>query len=96
MNLVEYLYEYMSQDRAEQVAKELNVMALSLDHLYNRGSVEGKLTKRGNSYRYLLFKRTTKASVKIIYYVDEKSRTVYVTDFFPTEKDSKKIARRNR
>lgn len=94
--LAEYLYEHMSLDRAEEVSRELNEMALSLDLLYHRGSVERKLTRRKKNYRYILFNRTPRASVKIIYYVDEKNKTVYVTDFFPTEKDPKKITSRNR
>ncbi|MBY0435154.1 MAG: hypothetical protein K2U26_13685, partial [Cyclobacteriaceae bacterium] len=94
--LVEYLYEYMSLDRAEEVARELNEMTLSLDRLYHRGSLEEKLVSRKKSYRYILFKRTSKATVKIIYYVDQKDKTVYVTDFFPTEKDPKKISARNK
>lgn len=94
--LVEYLYEYMSLDRAEEVARELNEMALSLDLPYHRGSEEKKLGRRKKTYRYILFKRTSRSSVKIIYYADEKNKTVYVTDFFPTDKDPKKIASRNR
>ena len=94
--LVEYLYEYLSLDRAEEVARELNEMALSLDLLYHRGSIENALSRRKKPYRYLLYKRTSRTSVKIFYYVDKKSKTVYVTDFFPTEKDPKKIANRNR
>ena len=94
--LAEYLYENMSLERAEEVTRKLNEMALSLDLLYHRGSEEKKLTRRKKSYRYILYKRTSRASVKIIYYVDEKNKTVYVTDFFPTEKDPKRIAGRNR
>jgi hypothetical protein len=86
----------MSLERAEEVAKGINKMALSLDLLYHRGSGERKLARRKKQYRYVLYKRTSRASVKIIYYVDGKSKTVYVTDFFPTEKDPKKIASRNR
>ena len=86
----------MTLDRAEGVARELGEMALSLDRLYHRGSLEEKLAKRKKSYRYILFKRTARATVKIIYYVDEKDKTVYVTDFFPSEKDPKKISTRNK
>ena len=38
--LVEYLYEHLSLDRAEEVSKELSEMTLSLDQLYHRGSRE--------------------------------------------------------
>ena len=94
--LVEYLYEHLSLDRAEEATRELSEMTLGLDLLYHRGSPEKKLSQRKKSYRYLLYKRTSRATVKVLYYVDEKSKTVYVTDFFPTEKDPKKIASRNR
>jgi hypothetical protein len=86
----------MTLERAEEAARELSEMALSLDRFYYRGSPEEKLAKRKKSYRYVLFKRTSRATVKIIYYVDEKDKTVYVTDFFPTEKDPKKISTRNK
>lgn len=94
--LAEYLYEHMSLERAEKVTREINEMALSLCSLYDRGSREKKLGRRKKTYRYILYQRTSRASVKIIYYVDEKNRTVYITDFFPTEKDPKKISGRNR
>lgn len=74
--LVEYLYENMSLDRAEEVARELNEMALSLDRLYHRGSPEEKLFRRKKSYRYILYKRTSRASVKIIYFYSKKFFTV--------------------
>ena len=93
--LTEYLYEHMAPDRAEEVATQLSEAALSLDHLYHRGNREERLVGRKNDYRYILFSRTARATVKIIYYVNEKTKTVYVTDFFPTEKDPKKMARRN-
>jgi hypothetical protein len=86
----------MSFNRAEAAAGEINKMALSLDRFYHRGNREGRLTGRSKTYRYLIFKRTSKAAVKIVYYVDEKDKTVYVTDFFPTEKDPSKIIKRNR
>jgi plasmid stabilization system protein ParE len=94
--LAEYLYEHLSLERAEEVTSELSKMTLSLGLLYHRGSVERKLIRGKKSYRYILYKRTSRASVKIIYYVDEKRKTVYVTDFFPTEKDPRKIVSRNR
>lgn len=94
--LAEYLYEHMTLDRAEETTSEINQMALSLDLLYHRGRSEEKLARRKKGYRYIMYERTSRAGVKIIYYVDEKDRTVYITDFFPTEKDPKKIAKRNR
>jgi hypothetical protein len=94
--LAEYLYEHLSIERAEEISGELMQMALSLDCLYHRGSKEEKLARRKKSYRYILYKRTSRTTVKIIYYVDESDKIVYVTDFFPTEKNPKKISIRNK
>ena len=35
------------------------------------------------------------AEIKIIYYIQESEEMVYVTDFFPTEKDDTVIPKRN-
>lgn len=94
--LVEYLYENMPVDRAEEVAREVNEKALSLDTLYHRGSKEANLAIRKKIYRYILYKRTSRATVKIIYFVNEKHKTVYITDFFPSEKAPDRIGSRNK
>lgn len=93
--MVEYLYDHLSPERAEELTNELSDAALSLDRLYHRGSREKELIGRKNEYRYILFYRTARATIKIIYFVDEKAKTVYVTDFFPTEKDPKKLGKRS-
>jgi len=84
--LVEYLYEHMAPARAEEVATLLSEAAFSLDYLYYRGNREEKLAGRKNDYRYILFNRTARATVKIIYYVDTQTKMVFVTDFFPPRK----------
>jgi plasmid stabilization system protein ParE len=94
--LVGYLYETMPVDRAEEVANEIKTQALSLVKLYNRGRKEENLVGRKPIYRYILFNRTSRATVKIIYYVNDKEKTVYITDFFPSEKSVDKIQKRNR
>ena len=91
--VVEYLYEHMSIERAEEVATNIQELALSLGQLHQRGTAEKKLVHRKKSYRYILFERTARAQIKIIYYVDEAAKTVYVTDFFPTEKNPRKLLR---
>jgi plasmid stabilization system protein ParE len=94
--LAEYLYEHMSLERAEQTATSLHTMALSLNRLYNRGSVEKTLFGKGKRYRYLLFKRTSRADIKIIYYEEESAEKVYVTDFVPVEKNPDELQQRNK
>ncbi len=94
--LAEYLYEHMAFDRAEEITREIHEAVLSLGLLYRRGKRENKLAGRKFDYRYILYKRTPRAEIKIIYFISEKEKTVYVTDFFPTEKNPTKISKRNR
>lgn len=94
-DLLEYLLSYYSLTRVEQISSELIDLALRLSHLYNRGTPEPELMSRSKKYRYLLYNRTGRKTIKIIYYVDYQLRLVYVTDFFPTEMDNKKISRRS-
>lgn len=93
--LLDYLFNFYSFTRVEQISLELIDLALKLSHLYDRGTPEPELISRSNKYRYLLYNRTRRKDIKIIYYVDYQLRHVYVTDFFPTEMDNKKISRRS-
>ena len=69
---------------------------MSLDKNPYRGTVVNQLTFLEIEYRYLLYQYTSGKSVKIMCFIDESSRTVYVTDFFGNEMDDKKIAERNK
>jgi len=42
------------------------------------------LSDRPQQFRYILHRETRFFELKIIYFVDEASLTVYITDFFPT------------
>ena len=94
--VAEYLYEHYSLDRADQITTSLKDKALSLDKFYYRGSPEPLLSHRPQGYRYLLFERSKGKFIKIIYYVNKTFKKVYVTDFFPTEKDDSEIVERNK
>ncbi|MEJ0055847.1 MAG: hypothetical protein WDN75_09485 [Bacteroidota bacterium] len=93
--ILEYFYEYMSYENATKKSEELYDRAHSLSTLPERGQLELALQHLKKEHRYLLYQSTSGSTIKIIYFLDKKSRKVYVTDFFPTEKDPKKIARRN-
>ena len=93
--IVEYLYEYFSAEKAEAIAIALQEKALSLARYYYRGQTESQLAQRPHTYRYILFERTKRSQVKIIYYVDETAQRVYITDFFPTERDDRLISERS-
>ena len=93
--VLEYLYEHYSLERAEQLADELERMAQSLAYYPHRGAKEMWLAGLKHEYRFLLFNRTKRAEIKIIYYIQESEGKVYVTDFFPTERDVDTMAERN-
>jgi len=93
--ILEYLYEHYPIDRAEQLADELEGLAQSLNYHPHRGAKEKWLSSLGQDYRFVLFNRTKRAEVKIIYYIQERERKVYVTDFFPTEKDAAEMTERS-
>lgn len=82
-------------ESAERKSNELYSLAQSLKTFPERWHIEPNLHGLNNKYRFILFKSTSKAVVKIVYYVDKKNSTVYVTDFFPTSMDDKKIQSRN-
>jgi len=43
-------------------------------------------------FRFILFKETKHFELKIIYFIDEEGRAVYVTDFFPTKLNPQRIS----
>jgi mRNA-degrading endonuclease RelE of RelBE toxin-antitoxin system len=94
--VVDFFYRQHTLERAEQMVDELEELAQSLEYLPDRGAIEKWLENRSYEYRFLLYKRTKRADVKIIYFVDEDSKMVFVTDFFPTEKDVEELLKRNK
>jgi len=93
--VVDYLYDNYPFERAEEIADELRDTARILHNQPERGTPEPNLSHRGRGYRYVLYKRTSRAEIKIIYFIDKKSKTVYITDFFPTEKDNRVLSDRH-
>jgi len=84
--LLHYLYAHYSIDRANELAEAILDEPLVLIQQPELGSQEPRLKHRTPTYRYLIFRRSEKATVKIIYFVDAEKKTIYITDFFPTEK----------
>ncbi|MEX1002128.1 MAG: type II toxin-antitoxin system RelE/ParE family toxin [Crocinitomicaceae bacterium] len=92
---LEYIYEHYSEQRADEIAEELLETPEKLTTFPQRGKTEENLEHRPEGFRYILYKRSNHATVKVIYYIDEPTLTVYVTDFFPTEMNHHKIKRRS-
>ena len=93
--VLDYVYTHHIVSRAEEISKELIDFTEKLTFLPNRGKVETKLNHRNEMFRFILYKRTEYATIKIIYYVDEEINTVFITDYFPTEMIDTKIKNRS-
>jgi len=70
--ILKYFYEIYSVDRAEQLADQLEEFAQSLNLQPNRGTQENWLSSSSKNYRFILFQRTKRADIKVIYYVDHE------------------------
>jgi hypothetical protein len=93
--ILEYFYKYSSYESATKKAEELYDVARSLETLPERGRLEPTLQHLKKEHRYLLYQSTSRGTIKIIYFQDKKTGVVYVTDFFPTEMEEKKLKGRN-
>lgn len=96
LKLLEYLHSTHILESAFRKGDEVLKMAMSLDRNPNRGAIEKKLKFSTKKHRFLLYEVTKRHQIKIIYFVDEHNKKVYVTDFFGTEMDDNKIFMRNK
>ena len=94
LQLIEYLYQTHSIKSAERKADEILSLAMSLDRLPNRGTPESKLDFPNMQHRYLVYQVTDRKTVKIIYFIDEPKKKVFVTDFFGSEMSESRIPER--
>ena len=94
-DVLEYFYEHMSYANATKKSEELYSSTLSLRTMPERGQLELSLKHLNKEHRYIIYHCTSRRTIKIIYFLDKKRDVVYVTDFFPTEQDDKKIKERN-
>ena len=94
-NILEYFYEHHSEKSANRKSNELLELAITLEKNPSRGRIEENLRFLGRNHRFILYYYTSRKAIKIIYFVDEQAKTVYVTDFFPCESDENKISDRS-
>lgn len=95
IELLDYLYKHHSPESADKKTEEILQMAVSLRKLPYRGRIEDQLINLDKQHRFLVYPYTSRKSVKIIYFIEEILKTVYVTDFFPTQKDEKYLPERS-
>lgn len=93
--ILEYFYTDMSSESALRKGEELLEVASSLKTFPERGNLVLPLEYLKKEHRCLIYHSTSRATVKVIYFIDKETETVYITDFFPTEMDVQKISDRN-
>lgn len=82
--ILEYLTEHFSAERVAEIDLSIVQSIASLSKRPFRGTIEKYLDQSINEYRFVIHKESKNFELKIIYYVSEESRKVFVTDFFPT------------
>ena len=93
--ILEYFYKYHSKESAGRKSDELLKLAITLENIPSRGRIEEKLRFLGREHRFIIYYYTPRKAIKIIYFIDEPNKIVYVTDFFPCENDENKISDRS-
>lgn len=89
--ILPYLKKFFSSERTLEIQKAIELTVKSLQQMPSKGSKEFYLSDRPKGYRYILHKESRYFLIKIIYFIDELNSTVFITDFFPTSMDPKKI-----
>lgn len=90
-SILPYIYENFSLDRAIEVDRNILRTTGSLDKNPGRGRKEKYLDEAKEDFKFILFKETKHFEIKIIYYINEKEATVYITDFYPTKMNPQRI-----
>lgn len=93
-DILDYLYKHHSEESADRKSKALLDMAVALESNPFIGRKEDNLEFLECEHRYILYNYTKIKAIKIIYFIDEKNKTVYITDFFPCESDENRISSR--
>lgn len=89
--VLDYVFEHHPPNRANKIALELVEHPQILKKFPKMGKTEPNLVQRTENYRFILYERTAQTTVKIIYYMDEQTKTVYLTDFSPVKCCRKKL-----
>jgi hypothetical protein len=93
--VLSYLVKHFSIERAIEIDENIRAEISTLTHYPNRGKIEESLKASTRVIRFILYKETKHFQLKILYYVDEMSQSVYITDIFPTEMNPSKLKLRN-
>jgi hypothetical protein len=86
-----YLVTYYSIKRAAEIDRAISKTVYSLVINPLRGSNEYFLSKANQDFRFILYRENRNFEIKIIYFVDEEQKRVFITDFFPTKMHPQKM-----
>jgi plasmid stabilization system protein ParE len=93
--ILSYLVDNFSFERAVEIDENITVSVKSLSKMTERGRLEPNLEEYKNRFRFILHKETRNFEIKIIYYVNQTAKKVYITDFFPILMQPEKLKKRN-
>jgi len=91
-----YIYDNFSFERASQVDKAILQTIETLQQKPARGRKEKHLEELKEDFRFILHKETKHFEIKVIYYIDHNTKTVYITDLFPTKMSPKRISKHHK
>lgn len=89
--ILPYLQRNFTPQRVFEIDSSLMGQVFSLESNPNRGSVEKYLRKDSRVFRYILFRETKLFELKIVFFIQDQSNKVFVTDFFPTKMNPTRI-----
>ena len=93
--VLHYILQFFSVERALEIDNNITETLESLMKMPERGAVERQLKNKGVNYRFLLFRQSRNLELKIVYYILEQDKKVYVTDFFPVLMNPNKVRGRS-
>jgi hypothetical protein len=82
--VLDYLSDHFSAERVAEIDDSIFDLAASLAFSPFRGTPEKYLDQLEKEFRFILFKESRSFEIKIIYFISEHDRRVFITDFFPT------------
>jgi len=83
-SILTYLNRNFSFNRLIEIDEAIGLAVNSLTQRPHRGSKELLLQRDCREYRYILHRETRHFELKILYYIEERTSTVFVVDYFPT------------
>ena len=90
--ILQYLMENFSIERVKEIDLRLVQKVSSLSFKPFSGTKEKYLAHLKEAFRFILHKESRNFEIKILYFVDEESHRIYVTDFFPTKMNPERLS----